>query len=132
MNILDTLITDRIDGATYNWSDFNRVAEAMQYVAARLRACGWNITVSPKGDWTRDARPTLSAMQQYVGILERLRSTLRLFSGTPPVPKFSKEKNWMEVAEANNIEKILLAIEDMVQRTIDAYYYCGEVYAGEV
>ena len=38
MNILDTLITDRIDGATYNWSDFNRVAEAMQYVAARLRA----------------------------------------------------------------------------------------------
>ena len=132
MNILDTLITDRIDGATYNWSDFNRVAEAMQYVAARLRACGWNNTVSPKGDWTRDDRPTLSAMQQYVGILERLRSTLRLFSGTPPVPKFSKEKNWMEVAEANNIEKILLAIEDMVQRTIDAYYYCGEVYAGEV
>ena len=132
MSILDTLITDRIDGATYNWSDFNRVAEAMQYVAARLRACGWNIVVSPKGDWTRDDRPTLSAMQQYVGILEKLRSTLRLFAGTPAVPQFSKDKNWLEVSEANDIEKILLAIEDMVQRTIDAYYYCGEVYAGEV
>ena len=98
MSILDTLITDRTDGATYNWSDFNRVAEAMQ----------------------------------YVGILEKLRSTLRLFAGTPAVPQFSKDKNWLEVSEANDIEKILLAIEDMVQRTIDAYYYCGEVYAGEV
>ncbi len=132
MNILDTLITDRTDGATYNWTDFNRVAEAMQYVAARLRSCGWNITVSPKGDWTRFDMPTLSAMQQYVGILAKLRATLRLFAETPPVPEFSQEKNWMDVAEANNIEKILLAIEDMVQRTIDAYYYCGEVYAGEV
>ena len=71
-------------------------------------------------------------MQQYVGILEKLRSTLRLFAGTPAVPQFSKDKNWLEVSEANDIEKILLAIEDMVQRTIDAYYYCGEVYAGEV
>ena len=83
MSILDTLITDRTDGATYNWSDFNRVAEAMQYVAARLRACGWNIVVSPKGDWTRDDRPTLSAMQQYVGILEKTAVYLAAICGNP-------------------------------------------------
>ena len=44
MSILDTLVTDRVPGASYGFPDMNRVGEAMEYVAARLRACGFHIS----------------------------------------------------------------------------------------
>lgn len=132
MSILDTLVTSRTEGATYNWTDFNRVAEAMEYVADRLRSCGWDVIVKPRKDWNRHTFPSLAEMVRYVRQLRLLYDTLKLFVATPPVPEATKTKDWLTVQEANDIEKILLDIEDMVQRTMSAYFYSGDLYAGEV
>ena len=43
MSIIDTLITNRTRGDYYNITDLNRVGQAMRYVAARLRACGFDV-----------------------------------------------------------------------------------------
>lgn len=131
MSILDTLITDRVPGATYDWKDMNRVAEAMEYVAERLRSCGWNVTVNPRR-FTREDFPTESVMEHYIKQLRKLHQTLILFITTPAVPGVSRDRPYMTVQEANDIEKILLDIEDMVRRTEAAYYYSGDVFAGEV
>ncbi len=51
MSIIDTLITDRTRSDYYNITDLNRVGQAMRYVAARLRACGFDVVVTPRTDW---------------------------------------------------------------------------------
>ena len=131
MSILDTLITGRVPGATYDWTDMNRVAEAMEYVAERLQSCGWNITVNPRR-FTREDFPTEAVFEHYIKQIRKLHNTLTLFLTTPAVPSVSRGRPYMTVQEANDIEKILLDIEDMVRRTEAAYYYSGDVFAGEV
>lgn len=131
MSILDTLITDRVPGAAYDWRDMNRVAEAMEYAAERLRSCGWNVTVTPRR-FTRADFPSPAVFDHYLAQLSKLRDTLTLFITTPAVPGVSTSRPYMTVQEANDIEKILLNIEDMVRRTETAYYYSGDVFAGEV
>lgn len=131
MSILDTLITDRVPGATYDWKDMNRVAEAMEYVAERLRSCGWDVTVTPRR-FTHDDFPTLRAFDHYLKQLKKPRNTLTLFITTPPVPGVSADRPYMTVQEANDIEKILLDVDQMLSNMAEAYYYSGDVFAGEV
>lgn len=128
MSILDTLITDRT-GGFYGIEDLNRVGEAMQYVAARLRSCGWDVKVSPRTAWVWTDNMTPTEAQRYLSNLRKIRTVLALFKTTPQLPEGARPFN---VQEANDIEKILLDVEDMVQRTIASYFYSGDLYAGEV
>ena len=61
MSIIDTLITNRTRGDYYNITDLNRVGQAMRYVAARLRACGFDVVVTPRTDWVWTDRATPAA-----------------------------------------------------------------------
>lgn len=129
MHILDTLITDRTSNGYYEAADLNRVGEAMQYVAARLRSCGWDVDVSPRTDWKWTDCVTLAEARRYLRNLRKIREALVLFSSTPPLPDSARPFN---AEEANNIEKILLDVEAMIQLTIDGYLFSGELYSGEV
>lgn len=129
MSIIDTLITDRTRGDYYNITDLNRVGQAMRYVAARLRACGFDVVVTPRTDWVWTDRATPAAAKRYLNNLRKIRKALVLFVGTPDVPD---GKRPFTVEEANDIEKILIDVEDMVQRTMQCWYFCGDLYAGEV
>lgn len=129
MSILDTLITDRTRKGHYEIEDLNRVGAAMQYVAARLRSCGWDVDVSPRTDWKWTDRVTLAEAQRYLRNLHKIRDALVLFANTPPLPS---DKRPFNAEEANNIEKILLDVEAMVQLTIDGYLFSDDLYSGEV
>lgn len=131
MSILDTLVTDRVPGATYDWRDMNRVAEAMEYVAARLRSCGLNVTVNPRR-FTRTDFPSESVFLHYIEQLRKLYDSLTLFITTPPVPGVSHSQPYMTVQEANDIEIILLDIDVLVTNMAAAWFYSGDLYAGEV
>lgn len=129
MSIIDTLITDRTRGDYYNITDLNRVGQAMRYVAARLRACGFDVVVTPRTDWVWTDRATPAAAKRYLNNLRKIRKALVLFVNTPNVPS---GKRPFTAGEANDIEKILIDVEDMVQRTMQCWYFCGDLYAGEV
>lgn len=129
MSILDTLITNRTARDHYDTTDLNRVGEAMQYVAARLRSCGWDIEVSPRTDWQWTDKMTQAEAQRYLRNLRKIREALALFATTPALPGDTRPFN---AREANDIERILLDAEAMVQLTIDGELYADEVYAGEV
>lgn len=132
MSILDDLVVDRVPGAPYGFEDMNRVGEAMQYVAARLRACGWGTVVTPKTDFTRWDFPSVSVFDHYLQQLRLLRDALLLPITTPPTPVVGSTKDYMTYDEANDIEQILLDIELTVVRTRTAYYQMGDLYMGEV
>ena len=129
MSIIDTLITNRTRSDYYNITDLNRVGQAMRYVAARLRACGFDVVVTPRTDWVWTDRATPAAAKRYLNNLRKIRKALVLFVGTPDVPD---GKRPFTAEEANDIEKILIDVEDMVQRTMRCWYFCGDLYAGEV
>ena len=54
---------------------------------------------------------------------------LPLRDGTPQAPADMLGLTW---EEANAIESILLAVDEAVTRMSQAWYYSGDLYAGEV
>ena len=114
---------------TYNASDLNRVGNAVTYVAGRLTEAGYFVPVSPKIDWTESDIPKESDMQTYLEDVEILRSALTVLPETPEVPE---DMEGLTYEEANDIERILLAVDDLITKMINSYFYSNEIFSGEV
>lgn len=137
MSIIGTLITDRTQAdvdarngkGTYNASDLNRVATAMNYVAGRLESAGYATHISPKADWKDDDWVDPAAQAVYLGYLTELRSQFAMMQTTPPVPNDMEKLTYQE---ANDIEKILEDIDRLLANASQAWFYSGDIYASEV
>lgn len=114
---------------TYNASDLNRVGNAVTYVAGRLTEAGYFVPVSPKIDWTDSDIPKESDMQTYLEDVEILRSALTVLPETPEVPE---DMEGLTYEEANDIERIFLAVDDLITKMINSYFYSNEIFSGEV
>lgn len=113
----------------YNASDLNRVGNAVNYVAGRLEDAGYTVSVNPKIDWLESDVPTESSMEQYLKNVETIRNTLTVPSNTPNVPA---DMEGLTYEEANDIERILLAVDALITNMINAYFYSNEIVCGEV
>lgn len=101
----------------------------MNYVANRFTASGYHPVISPKIDWTEDDIPKESDMAHYLADLTTLRGILAVMPTTPEVPE---DMDGLTYQEANNIEQILLDIDSLITRMMAAWFYCGDLYCGEV
>ena len=132
-----TLITDRTqsdvtngtDKGLYNASDLNRVGAAMVYLRDKFNDNGYDVSIQPKTDWREIDVPTDSSMTLYLQCLGTLRGVLTVPDGTPETPVTMEGLNYIT---ANNIEKILEAVDLVLNRSITFLYYSGELYSGEV
>lgn len=113
----------------YNASDLNRVGAAVAYVAGRLNGYGYTVTVNPKQDWTGSDIPTAGQMAAYLRDVATLRGSIAVMASTPPTPDSASGLTWRE---ANDIERILLDVDELLTRIAAAWFYSGELYAGEV
>lgn len=113
----------------YNASDLNRVGAAVAYVAERLNSYGYAVTVNPKQDWTGSDIPTAGQMAAYLRDVAALRGAIAVMASTPPTPDSANNLTWQE---ANNIEQILLDVDELLTRMAAAWFYSGDLYAGEV
>lgn len=137
MSIIGTLITDRTQAdvdarngkGTYNASDLNRVAAAMNYVAGRMESAGYDPHISPKTDWKDDDWVDPAAQAVYLGYLAELRSQFAMMQTTPPVPNDMEKLTYQE---ANDIEQILADIDRLITNMTFAWMYSGDIYSGEV
>ena len=128
---LGPMVTDRVPGAAYGWQDLNRVSEAMEIIAARLTYYGYTVAVDTRR-YTREDFPSESVILLYIEQLRKLHDKLTLLITTPPVPGVSLERPYLTVQEANDIERILLDVEQMINNMAAAWYYSGDLYAWEV
>lgn len=132
-----TLITDRTaadvnagnDKGTYKASDLNRVGAAMNYVADRLKAAGYDPHISPKTDWEDDDWVDPADEAVYLGDLVELRKQFTLYETTPEVPPGLEKLNYID---ANSIEQILVDIDALLTNIAAGWLYSGEIYSGEV
>lgn len=131
------LVTDRTaedvrlenEKGVYGVVDLNRVGEAIIQVVDRLKAAGNDIKVSPKTDWVREDIPTSVQMAHYLEQIQKVRDVLAVYQTTPLVPSDMVDLNH---TQANDIEKILVDVDQLITNMIAAYYYSGELYGGEV
>lgn len=115
----------------YNYTDMNRVGQAVAFLAGRLTALPGEletyrasigvgedeifdlpydpdqVSVDPKTNWTVSDIPTESQIRTYLANISNLRSILALPSGTPSPPA---NLNAMNYTTANNLERILYVI----------------------
>ena len=113
----------------YNASDLNRVGAAVAYVAGRLNGYGYYVAVSPKQDWTANDIPTAGQMATYIQDVAALRGAIAVMASTPPTPDSASGLTWQE---ANNIEQIILDVDELLTLMAAAWFYSGDLYAGEV
>lgn len=162
MSIIDTLITDRTEGAWYGAADLNRVESAVQYLAEQLKAApedlkahaaalgvAWDqlfyVPYDPsaydpetKTDWTMTDLPTKTDMERYLSNVVALTGALE--AAYPELPDTMRKIKW---DGANAIERALellhgalldetARLTTLIDNTAAAWNYAGETYAGEV
>ena len=125
------------DKGTYNASDLNRVGAAMNYVADRLRADGYDPNISPKTDWKDEDWVDPAAQAVYLGDLAELRKQFTMLQSTPKVPPRIlateiNSRDGLTYGWANDIERILQDVDALLTNITAAWFYSGELYSGEV
>lgn len=125
---ISTLVTDRGDGTYYNTTDLNRVGAAVEYVAGRFQALGYDCPVSVKKDWSESDTPTASQMEAYRADIVTLRGMIAMLAETPETPGTMERLTYKG---ANAIEQILSDLDFLITNMAQAWFYSGEIYAGE-
>ena len=139
------LVTDRTQAdvtagnvkGTYTAVDLNRVGAAMNYVADRLKANGYDPHISPKADWKDGEWVTPTDQAVYLGDLAELRKQFSLLYSTPEVPPRIlatgiNTNDGLTHTWANDIEKILEDIDLLLTNAEQAWFYSGDLFSGEV
>ena len=122
-------VTNGTQKGSYNASDLNRVGSAMDYLRDRFNANGYHIQINPKTTWREIDVPTQSDMTLYLGDLGTLKSAIALPVYTPEAPA---SMEYLTFTKANDIERILEVIDAMITLMVNAYWYSGELYSGEL
>ena len=131
------LVTDRTradvenqtDKGFYNASDLNRVGAAVEYIAGRFTALGYDCPVTVKKDWLTSDAPTASQLETYRQNIVTLRGQIAVMQSTPEAPASMAGLNYIK---ANNIEQILLDLDALITNITKSLCFSGELYAGEV
>ena len=113
----------------YNASDLNRVGAAVTRITERLASAGIYIATVGKSDWTEEDYNNVEALDYYLKDISLVRGAIAVTSDTPPVPDDLQGLYWWE---ANNIEKILEDVDYLITNMMQAWYYSGDLYSGEV
>ena len=121
---------DGIMKGAYSAADLNRVGEAVAFVNRRVRESGYKPTpaVSPKTDWTDEDNMSAAQRERYISDIKSLRGAMPLPLNTPKAPDDLDDPT---LEEANNIEKILLAINSRVNKLTLGTPLCGEAVCEE-
>ena len=114
---------------SYNYTDLNRVEEAVQYLANKLRERGYRVDIGDIKTWTMNSLPTMADMNRYLNNVRVIRNSFATIGTTPQVP--SSMSNFTH-KEANDIEQILFDVNRLLENMISVWFFSGDLYAGEV
>ena len=113
----------------YNYTDMNRVESAVEYVANRLTEAGYSIAPVVKKNWLVTDKPTLEDLKRYMRNIADIRSAIITYATTPKAPTTEKRLSYKE---ANDIERILTDVDELITKMSKAEYYFGDLFLGEV
>lgn len=109
----------------YNYTDLNRVGNAVTEVASLYHDGGYSVSVNPKNDWVVSDIPTPEQMQTYLGDVEAIRTVAEL---SLPLP-YTMDRLTPE--GANQIERVLIEAYDAGLKMTRDWLFSGEFDAGD-
>lgn len=113
---------------TYNASDLNRVQDACDEIATLLTAAGIPTSLTwDRATWDASLIPTASEMQTYLDNLTIIRNSLP--NTAPAVPA---SMAYLTYEKANDIEKMLFELYNLVQNIMAVYIPSGVYNSGGV
>lgn len=122
------MLTDRQSEDTfYNYTDLNRVENKTCEVAALLTGYGYPVMITTKTNWSVTDFPTEFQMSRYLGNVKKCATQFNAVPGVT-LPIFMNDLDYIG---ANNIEKTLIGIEELVDAMIAAFRECGTFNCGE-
>lgn len=111
----------------YNAADINRVAAAVTEIAAELNSAGYKVEITPRtfaeSDIIRRAQ-----WAQYLENVQTLRDAIAVRASTPELPAADAK---LDYVGANNIEKILADLDELLGWMKYSRKYCGTFAAGQ-
>lgn len=114
---------------SYNYTDLNRVEEAVAYVAGRLSEFGYLPYQPNTRSWCAEDIPTASDIARYFGNVAMLRRTIAVWASTPVAPNNADD---FGANEANALEQILVDVDQILTHISQAWFYSGDLYSAEV
>lgn len=112
----------------YNYIDLNRVEEWCKYLSDLLNSYGYGNLISVKTDWNVKDIQTIEQMARYLNNIKILMETFVLKNDTPQLPE-SIDK--LTFQKANDIEKILFDINELIEKMEAIFRYSGTFYSSE-
>ena len=134
-NMTDSERSEWLSGelkGSYHSTDLNRVGEALNYLRNRLAETGYityPIDFIARTNWTITSIPTAEDLTYYLKCVSNIRGAMAQFETTPPAPT---DTGALNIDEANNIEKILIDVETLINNMLSARLYTADVYTGEL
>lgn len=118
-----------ITSAWWNAEDLNRIERASKYLQDRLAKYGYSVDIAVKVDWNKSDLEGLEA-----GANRIRRNVDALQNGFYHLPDWREilYTEQMDYEQANTIEWNLTLLDVSIDRMIEAFFYAGEVYCGEV
>lgn len=113
----------------YNYTDMNRVEEAVTYVADMLRQYSYLSITPDVRNWSENDIPTADDFARYFNNIAILRRAIPVWEDTPTVPG---RTGGFGATEANALEQILVDIDQILSHAREAWFASNELYSGEV
>ena len=131
-NMTDTELAEWLapSKGAYNYTDLNRVEEAVAKLTSYLVALDRGDGLYPTRKWTVNDVPHAVDMQRYIANIRTIRNALPELHHIMPQAPASMVNLTYE--GANAIEEILYYAMQYVEGRIQAYPFSGEIYGGEV
>ncbi len=126
--VFGELVTDRGPGAYYNAEDINRVGRAANCLAREMMLMGYPVTDELPTEWaTEDIFYDTDAafLLAVLGLIKRQISSVKTGS-------FPSSMDGLDYNGANEIERFLLTVNDLLAAIKEAYPQCGTLQAGGV
>lgn len=113
----------------YNYTDLNRVENAVAYLAQRLNEFGYHVDPLVTQTWNTTSIPKPADMTRYLNNVREIRNAFVTLRTTPDVPASMRK---LTHVEANKIEQILHDVEMLVNNMVSTFSYSGDFYGGEI
>ena len=130
--IYDRKSSDVRDGTPkgyYRYTDMNRVQAAVAYLRELYASYGYDTIPSyTLPTWAENDIPKKSQGDTYIRAVRSLNGIVPI----PGKPVLPASPDRLDYIGANAIEKFLAMTEDTLGRIAAAWFYCDEVFAGEV
>lgn len=112
---------------TYDAIDMNRVAAAVSTLSGLLNAAGYKNEVSAQ-NFVEGEDSTDEKYSVYLANVQTLRDAIAVRASTPELPAADAK---LDFIGANNIEKILADLDELLGWMTYSQKYCGTFAAGQ-